>query len=219
MELPTEITEMDAVKHLNHSAQNAEGNSHCTRKMNKIKSMMKESADVDNVNEGAKEFLRLLVELKRCHESVQKLLSEDVKVNETPDWFEPKMADCNAFLTEVDQWRSKSSSIVSEHMKAVADKAALQARAETPKKKHELEMEKHQLGLKMEFLDLEAGIAAADARLKALEEFESDEASVSGKETEEQIDASDKTEGSLAQLEFAWIGTISKTSLQKMIHT
>jgi hypothetical protein len=104
-------------------------------------------------------------------------------------------------------------------MKAAADKAALQARAEALKRKYELEMEKHQLGLKMESLDLEADIAAADARLKALEEFESDEASGSGKEMEEKINASDNIEGSLAQLEFARIGTIPKTPLQKMIHT
>lgn len=32
-------------------------------------------------------------------------------------------------------------------MKAAADKAALQARAEALQKKHELEMEKHQLGV------------------------------------------------------------------------
>lgn len=75
---------------------------HCTRKMNKIKSMMK-GTDVDNVSEG-EVILRLLEEFKRCHESVQKLLSEEVKINETLDWCEPKMADNNAFLTEVDQW-------------------------------------------------------------------------------------------------------------------
>lgn len=94
---------------------------------------------------------------------------------------------------------SKSSSIVSARMKAAADKAALQARAEALKRKHELEMGKHQLHLKMESLDLEADIATDDAPY-------------------EQINASDKIEGSLAQLKFAQMGTIPKTPLQKIIH-
>ena len=245
------ITEMDAAQQRKAfkslSATRRGKLSHCTRKMNEIKTMMKEGADVDNINEGANEFLRLLDEFKRCHESVQKLLPEDVRMNETLDWYEPKMADYDAFLTEVGQWiktqpdpqalvdvgdsvsqtgskgskgskSSKSSSVASARMKATADKAALQARAEALERKHELEMEKYRLGLKMESLNLETDIAAADARLKALEEFESDEASESGKEMEEQINASEKIEGSLAELEFARIGTIPKTPLQKMIH-
>ena len=229
---------------------------HCTQKMNEIKTMMKEGADVYNVREAAEELKRLLGEFTKSHEHVQELLPEDVRINETLDWFEPKMADYKAFLTEVDQLvksqpdpqtlvgvgdsisqsgsksskrstASKSSSAVSARMKAATEKAALQARAEHLKRKHQLEMEKHQLCLKMESLDLEADIAAADARLKVLEEFE--EISEFGKkqtsltyastedQLEENINASGKTNGILTQLDFAGIGTIPKTPLQTMM--
>ena len=66
--------------------------SHCTRKMNEIKTLMKEGADVVTVDEGAKEFLRLLEEFKRCHESIQGLLPEDMRMNETLNWYNTRTA-------------------------------------------------------------------------------------------------------------------------------
>lgn len=56
---------------------------HCTRKMNEIKTMMKENAGVDYIHEGVAEFQKILDEFKMCHESVQKLLPDDVRENET----------------------------------------------------------------------------------------------------------------------------------------
>lgn len=173
---------------------------HCTRKMNAIKTMMNEGAGVDKVREGVDEFVKALEEFKMYHVTVQKLLTEDVKEDENLNWYEPKMADYGAFLDETEQWLknpqpdpqtlvdttdsvsqcatkvsgsgSKTSSISSARMKAAADKAALLARAEALKRKHELELERIQLNSKMESLELEADIAAADAKLKTLEEFE-----------------------------------------------
>ena len=229
--------------------------------MNEIKTMMKEDAGVDYIHEGVAEFQKILDEFKMCHESVQKMLPDDVRENETLDWYEPKMANYTTFLTEVEKWSksqldpqtlvdatdsvskvsmtsSKASSISSARMKAAADKAALLARAEALKRKHELELEKLQLSAKMESLEMETDIAATNAKLKALEEFENMEQIskpggigmeayqdeyVEGKPPgpEEQLETRSsvfgRTDVSLSQLDFAGLGAVPKTPLQTMM--
>lgn len=86
----TEPTEAEMVTEMNSKEQSAAFKSvklrHCTRNMNEIKTMMKDDVGVHNINEGVAEFKRMLDEFKVCHQSVQKLLLEDVRENETLDW-------------------------------------------------------------------------------------------------------------------------------------
>lgn len=82
--------------------------------------------------------------------------------------------DTNDSVSKVSKTSSKASSISSAGMKAAADKAALLARAGALKRKHELEFQKLRLSSKMESLEMEADIAATNAKLKTLEEFEND---------------------------------------------
>ena len=184
----TEFAEAKMVTEMNTKEQRAAFKSvsaahraklgHCTRKMNEIKTIMKEDAGVDYIHGGVSEFQRILDEFKMCHESVQKLLADDVRENEILDWYEPKMANYTTFLIEVEKWlksqldpqtlvdatdsvskvsmtSSKASFISSARMKAAADEAALLARAEALKRKHELELEKLQLSAKIESLEME----------------------------------------------------------------
>lgn len=90
---------------------------------------------------------------KTSHESVQKLLSNDlVKENENVDWYEPKIAKFEDFISKTEIWlkrqpdpqslvdvhdsmsrvsktSSKTSSVHSARVKIAVDKAGLLARA------------------------------------------------------------------------------------------
>ena len=176
---------------------------HCTRKMNEIKAMMDAGDCAENVRQSVAEFITMLGEFNMYHTNVQTLLTEEMKEEENLRWYEPKMADYNAFMGEAEKWliggqpeldpqtfvgpndsvsvskisRSKSSrsskhSISSQLTKVAAEKAALLVKAEALKRKHELEMERNQLSAQLESLDLESDIAAANARMKTLEDFE-----------------------------------------------
>lgn len=146
--------------------------------------------------------------------------------------------DATDSVSKVSMTSSKASSISSARMKAAADKAALLARAEALKRKHELELEKLQLSAKMESLEMETDIAATNAKLKALEEFENMEQIskpggigmeayqdeyVEGKPPgpEEQLETRSsvfgRTDVSLSQLDFAGLGAVPKTPLQTMM--
>ncbi|GAA6081464.1 uncharacterized protein LOC117538615 [Tachysurus ichikawai] len=65
-----------------------------------------------------------------------------------------------------------SSSVSSLTIKAATDKVALLARKAALKQKHALEMEKAALNMKLETMNLECDLAANDAKLKVLENFE-----------------------------------------------
>ena len=67
---------------------------------------------------------------------------------------------------------SKGSSTASARIKAEADKAALVARATGLKERHALEEQEQQLRRRREQLDLEAEIAATNARLAVLQSFD-----------------------------------------------
>ncbi|RXN09552.1 hypothetical protein ROHU_010970 [Labeo rohita] len=165
--------------------------------MNELKALMVDGSNVDKVDELHLEFQKALNEFYQVHESVQLLLSDDVKENERIDWFEPKRVTFTEFLNELELWKkkrsdpqtlvdpsdsvsnvsrsskgsskSRTSSIMSARVKLAADKAALLARAEALKKKHAFELEKAQLESKMEALALQSEIDAANAKLKVLE--------------------------------------------------
>ena len=75
---------------------------YCTRKMNEIKQRIQYDRNPDDIQERMKEFNGILNEFKALHETVQMLLPDDVKENENVDWYEPKMAKYDDFISQVD---------------------------------------------------------------------------------------------------------------------
>ena len=66
---------------------------HCTRTMNEINNDIRFGrGDAVAVKAQLEEFHKILKTFKTSHESVQMLLSDDVKENENVDWYEPKIA-------------------------------------------------------------------------------------------------------------------------------
>ncbi|XP_073726148.1 scavenger receptor cysteine-rich type 1 protein M130-like [Misgurnus anguillicaudatus] len=114
--------------------------------------------------------------------------------------------------------KSKSSSVTSEHRKALAEKAALLSRREALNAKHELEQQRMILDSKIENAELEAEIAASDAKIKVLESFElqsgkSEDGMNSYLESQRPfLHASSQKQ---SPVEFARIFTVPKTPLQK----
>ena len=64
-------------------------------------------------------------------------------------------------------------SLSSMRAQAAAEKAALAATAAGLQQKHALELEQAQLQTRMEMIDIQTKMAAADAKLKALESYDS----------------------------------------------
>ena len=69
--------------------------------------------------------------------------------------------------------KASSSSLSSMRAQAAAEKAALAATAAGLQQKHALELEQAQLQTRMEMIDIQTKMAAADAKLKALESYDS----------------------------------------------
>lgn len=131
---------------------------------------------------------------------------------------------------------SNTSKISSTRVKVAAEKAALLAKAEALKRKHILEREKTELQTKMEALELEADIAATDAKLKVLElhETQSDVNSLhTPRETfrpgngmndylKQHLAAKSSdlngAETTLSPLHFKDLGAVPKTPLQKFVY-
>ncbi len=67
--------------------------------------------------------------------------------------------------------KSATSSISSARLKISTEKAALQALMSALKQKPAVEMKKNMLQAKLERMEMEAGIAASDAKLKVLDNF------------------------------------------------
>ena len=172
---------------------------YCTRKMNEIKQRIQYDRNPDDIQERMKEFNGILNEFKALHETVQMLLPDDVKENENVDWYEPKMAKYDDFISQVDIWLkrhhelppidpqslidvtdsisrvskgSKASSTQTVRMKIAVDKAGLLARAKSLREKHEVEMDKVRLQARMEALQLREDLDVTNAKLHALEEIE-----------------------------------------------
>lgn len=90
---------------------------------------------------------------------------------------EPKDSISNVSKSSRVSKGSKSgstTSAASARLKVATEKAALLARAAALKRKHALEMEKAQLNSRLELMELEVSLAESDAKLKVLENFESE---------------------------------------------
>ena len=77
---------------------------HCTRRMNELKKMMNENADVTVVKSELNAFKLIIGDFTVCHESAQALLSDEMKESENLDWYEPKMETFRTFITDTEAW-------------------------------------------------------------------------------------------------------------------
>lgn len=219
----------------------------CTRRMNEIKALLNDPQNVYGVTQGFENFKVALNEFKACHEAVQKLLIPEIQENETIDWYEPKMEIFNGFMEEVELWimnpntddlvephdsasnlsfkskgssksgRSKSSSASRERLRIATEKAATEARMAVLTQKHAMELEKAKLNAKLEKMELEADMAASDAKLRVLDSLENvisltESKHVSSPKNSQYNASLGISESSPA--EYAPIGAIPKTPLQ-----
>lgn len=216
----------------------------CTRRLNEIKALLVKERNVDYVNECVDIFKQAVDEFTKVHQSVQQLLSEDEKLDDHVEWYEPRMMNFSYFLKEVESWKkeqcmqlrvepldsisnvskgSKSSSISSKASSAAklasAEKAALEARSAALKDKHALQLEETIIKSKMEKVELDAEIAAADAKIKVL---------LSHEEAEPQVDAMNEyyeeaskpvepTFTETTALEFIQVAAVPKTPLKRAV--
>ena len=111
--------------------------------------------------------------------------------------------------------KSKSSSVTSAHRKALAEQAALLSRREALNAKHALEQQRLILESKIEQTELEADIAASDARIKVLESF--DTQSEDGMNSYLESHRPCFPQQRQSPVEFAKITTVPKTPLQTIL--
>lgn len=226
----------------------------CTRKMNETRALFDAHASVEIIDESVAALRSAMNELTEAHVSVQALMSDEDKEKDRTEWYEPKVAVFKSFLHEVDLWKksksdpqseinpedsvsktgskssgSKVSSVSSLRAQAAAEKAALAAKAHGLKQKHALELEKVQLQRKMDIIELETNIAAADAKLKVLESYESSDQLQSTSDFVSQMQNNGMNEyldsypdksvvmSEPSPVEFAKIGAIPKTPLQRIM--
>ncbi|XP_031438690.2 uncharacterized protein LOC116224090 [Clupea harengus] len=145
-----------------------------TRKMNKMRELMSDPANLEQVKENLQKYTEVLEEFDELHKQYQELLSKDECVTDTGQWYEPKRIVIEEFRTGADKWikscpvvapptekedeispkdsissvnrgsKSSRSSSSSARLVAQAERAALLAKAATMKERHALE-EKEQL--------------------------------------------------------------------------
>lgn len=125
-----------------------------------------------------------------------------------------------------------SSSVASALLKVATERASLLARAAALERKHALDMEKAQLKTKMEQMELEMNLAESEAKLKGLDNFESQNEQqlpthapqaqhgdgMNGylETYHENTDATANSETS--PVEFVKLGAIPKTPLQRYLN-
>lgn len=78
----------------------------CTRRMNEAKALLADGGDVDSIKRSVEAFYAALGEFKTVHKLVQEQLPDDIRENERIDWFEPKMATFENFMSEYEMWKN-----------------------------------------------------------------------------------------------------------------
>lgn len=78
----------------------------CTRRINEVKALLAAGDDLDSIKKGVKTFFVVLNEFKTAHKLVQEQLPDDIRENERIDWFEPKMATFENFMSELERWKN-----------------------------------------------------------------------------------------------------------------
>lgn len=166
----------------------------CTRRMNEVKALLADGCDVESIKRSAETFFMSLGEFKTAHRLVQEQLSDDIRENERIDWFEPKMATFENFMSEYEMWknvqkdpqtliepsdsvsnvskrshksRSSHSSSISSSVSSMRIKVTADKAALLARK---AAFKKAALNMRLETVNLECDIAANDAKLKVFED-------------------------------------------------
>ncbi|XP_061160072.1 uncharacterized protein LOC133170892 isoform X1 [Syngnathus typhle] len=173
--------------------------SFCTRKQNELKQFM-DNASVADIDKGIKDLIDALDEFDKAHVLVQDMLAGYERQEDHAQWYEPKKKSFLYFLENAQTFKgslsqplpvitpmdsasntsrksgssskSGASSLSSARVKIEAEKAALLERAAGLKKKHALELQRMQLQGEIEQSAIEIDIAAANAKVKVLENYE-----------------------------------------------
>ena len=161
----------------------------CTRRIKETKALMAEGGTIDDVDKCMHMFKQAVDEFNNVHDSVQELLSQEEKDIDSMDCYEPRVMNFNYFSKEVKTWkrqqsaqftvdpldsisnvsrRTAASSTSSAALLASAEKAALEAKAAALKEMHSLQLQETIIKSKMEKVELEAQIGAAEAKIKVL---------------------------------------------------
>lgn len=98
---------------------------HLTKRKNIMLELMGDASCVQEVKENLNKFVCLLDDFKSLHETYQELLSEEEARQDETEWFEPKMADINAFLSSVSEWLSGVSKAVEPQEMEIAPKDSI----------------------------------------------------------------------------------------------
>ena len=168
----------------------------CTRRMNESKGLFDAGSSVVMIIESLAALKTAMDDFADAHGNAQALMSDEEKDKDHAEWYEPKMTVFEDYIKRVEDWTryalkpqrgtveiapedsvskagSKASSVSSLRAQAAAERAALAAKAAGLQQKHALELEKAQIQSKMEMIELQTDIAAADAKLHALESYDS----------------------------------------------
>ena len=217
----------------------------CTRKMNDLKYMIATNENAENMQNGYEIFERLCDEFRAAHRSLQSVLSENERETDRVEWYEPRLkpfeefqeslynmlaqtrAEAESAQLHIDPQDSisnvnskagtKISTVSSAHRKAMAERAALLARKEAMKELNKLEQERLAINSKIQDMQISAGLAESDAKIKVLEGFSDPDGMNSYIERHKRSIYPSETEGS--PIEYARIGTVPKTPLQRILQT
>ncbi|XP_049331748.1 uncharacterized protein LOC111197647 [Astyanax mexicanus] len=83
--------------------------SQLTKRKNIMLELMEDVTDIEEVKENLQKYTQLLAEFKSVHRGYQGQLSEDEISKDECEWFEPKMAEIDHFLSLVHEWLAGAS--------------------------------------------------------------------------------------------------------------
>lgn len=208
----------------------------CTRQINEIRTLLVENGNIDRVEKNMQVLQQSIEDFKFIHRSVQSLMTEEERESDTVDWYEPRAQNFDYFVKEVETWIkeqhrlqltvepkasisnvTKISKTSSAARIVAAERAALQARSKALPALHAIQMEEATLKSRRESIEIQAQLAEADAKLKALNDSEEkgDAMNVYLEESKQQPAEPTLTEASA--LEFVPVATVPKTPLQKTV--
>lgn len=168
---------------------------HLTKRKNIMLELMEDASCVQEVKENLNKFMCLLDDFKSLHETYQELLSEEEARQDEAEWFKPKMADINIFLSSVSEWlsgasktdeqqfevapkdsisqvssresRSRALSVASASLQVEAERAAILAKVAALREKHDLEDREEALNKERQTLKKKREVLELKAQLDA----------------------------------------------------
>lgn len=169
---------------------------HLTKRKNLMLELMEDASCVQEVKENFNKFVCLLDDFKSLHETYQELLSEEEARQDEVEWFKPKMADINTFLSSVSEWlsgvskavepqeievapkdsisqissresRSRAFSVASASLQVEAERAAVLAKVAALREKHDLEDREEALNKERQTLKKKREVLELKAQLDA----------------------------------------------------